>query len=131
MALLSQKPRFDFTSVQPTSEFHHTFDKQGLGELDWWMLCELERLRYKRPLDYLVLRNLVVRSDRSCDAPLRAPSGTLRWFIVKTKRYLALRALYAYLMRRAKRGGYRSGNDLRPLRILLALHRWVRTFEFA
>lgn len=131
MALLSRKPRFDFTSAQPTPAFHYTFDKKGWGELDWWMLCELERLRCTRLLDYVVLRSLVVHSDWFCDSPFFVPSGTLLGLIVRAKEYLALQGLYAYLMRRARQGWYRPGNDSRPLKVLLGLHRWVRTFKFA
>ena len=85
MALRSLKPRFNFQSAQPTPEFHHVFDKNGWGELEWWMLCELERVRSTRPLDYLVLASLVrlvvhAVGLGSLDGLRRPSSADLPWW---------------------------------------------------
>jgi len=132
MALRYLKPRFDFESAQPTLEFHHVFDKNGWGELEWWMLCELERVRSTRPLDYLVLASLVRHSDFFGDAPQACGKKLpILRVLSQLKHYLAIRGLYAYLMRRVRLGWYQAGSGLSPLRTLLCLHRWARSYRFA
>jgi hypothetical protein len=132
MALRSLKPRFNFQSAQPTPEFLYLFDKNGWGELEWWMLCELERVRSTHPLDYKVLASLVRHSDFFGDAPRTCGKQLpIVRVLSQVKHYLAIRGLYAYLMRKVRHGRYQAGSGLSPLRTLLCLHRWARSYRFA
>jgi hypothetical protein len=132
MALRSLKPRFNFQSAQQTPEFHYLFDKNGWGELEWWMLCELERVRTTHPLDYQVLASLVRHSDFFGDTPqARGEKLPVLRVLYRWKHYLAIRGLYAYLMRKVRLGWYQAGSGLSPLRTLLCLHRWARSYRFA
>jgi hypothetical protein len=132
MALRSLKPRFNFQSAQPTPEFHYLFDKNGWGELEWWMLCELERVRTTHPLDYQVLASLVRHSDFFGDAPqVCGKKLPMLRVLSQLKHYLAIRALYAFIMRKARLGRYKAEGALSPLRTLVCLHRWARSYRFA